>query len=33
MQVAGWVARIIRTEEPDAVNIDVGGLGVDSTTD
>jgi hypothetical protein len=28
MQVAGWVASIIRKEEPDAVNIDVGGLGV-----
>jgi hypothetical protein len=28
MEVAGWVAKLIRTEEPDVVNIDVGGLGV-----
>ena len=28
MEVAGWVASIIRKDEPDQVNIDVGGLGV-----
>jgi len=28
MQVAGWVQKIIREEEPAKVNIDVGGLGV-----
>ncbi len=28
MEVAGWVAHIIRKDEPDQVNIDVGGLGV-----
>ena len=28
MEVAGWVAKIIRKEDPTAVNIDVGGLGV-----
>jgi hypothetical protein len=27
MQVAGWVAELIRTEKPARVNIDVGGLG------
>lgn len=27
MQVAGWVARIIRDDKPAKVNIDVGGLG------
>ncbi len=27
MQVAGWVARIIRDDQPAKVNIDVGGLG------
>jgi hypothetical protein len=27
MQVAGWVAQIIRDEKPSKVNIDVGGLG------
>jgi hypothetical protein len=28
MEVAGWVAKIIRDEKPAKVNIDVGGLGV-----
>jgi hypothetical protein len=28
MQTAGWIAKIIRDDEPDVVNIDVGGLGV-----
>jgi Terminase RNaseH-like domain len=28
MEVAGWVAKIIREDNPDRVNIDVGGLGV-----
>src|SRR6516165_6849915 len=28
MEVAGWVNRIIREDEPDKVNIDVGGLGI-----
>ena len=28
MEVAGWVAKIIRTEDPAVVNVDVGGLGV-----
>jgi hypothetical protein len=28
MQVAGWVAQIIRDDKPAKVNIDVGGLGV-----
>jgi len=28
MEVAGWVSTIIRKENPSAVNIDVGGLGV-----
>jgi hypothetical protein len=27
MQVAGWIAKIIREEKPAKVNIDVGGLG------
>jgi hypothetical protein len=27
MQVAGWVAQIIREDKPTKVNIDVGGLG------
>ena len=27
MQVAGWVAQIIRDEKPAKVSIDVGGLG------
>src|SRR5512135_2527836 len=28
MEVAGWVNKIIREDNPDKVNIDVGGLGV-----
>jgi hypothetical protein len=28
MQTAGWIARIIRDDDPVCVNIDVGGLGV-----
>jgi hypothetical protein len=28
MEVAGWIAKIIREEEPAKVNIDVGGLGI-----
>ena len=28
MEVAGWVASIIRDKKPAKVNIDVGGLGV-----
>jgi hypothetical protein len=28
MEVTGWVNRIIADEEPDRVNIDVGGLGI-----
>ena len=28
MQTAGWIAKIIRDDDPDVVNIDVGGLGV-----
>jgi hypothetical protein len=28
MEVTGWVNRIIRDDEPDKVNIDVGGLGI-----
>jgi hypothetical protein len=28
MEVAGWIAKIIRDEKPVKVNIDVGGLGV-----
>src|SRR6516164_852390 len=28
MQVAGWVQKIIREEQPAKVNIDIGGLGV-----
>lgn len=28
MEVAGWVASIIRAEKPAKVNIDVGGLGI-----
>ncbi len=28
MEVCGWVKQIIRTDKPDKVNIDVGGLGV-----
>ena len=28
MEVAGWVLKIIREDEPEKVNIDVGGLGV-----
>ncbi|WP_271673210.1 hypothetical protein [Bradyrhizobium sp. CCBAU 51627] len=28
MQVAGWVAKIIRDDKPIKVNIDVGGLGI-----
>jgi hypothetical protein len=28
MEVAGWVAQIIREDDPAQVNIDVGGLGV-----
>jgi hypothetical protein len=28
MQTAGWIAKIITDDEPDLVNIDVGGLGV-----
>ena len=27
MEVAGWVAQIIRADKPAKVNIDVGGLG------
>ena len=27
MQVAGWVAKIIRDDKPAKVNIDIGGLG------
>jgi hypothetical protein len=30
MEVAGWVASIIRKDEPDQVNIDVGGLALGS---
>jgi hypothetical protein len=28
MEIAGWIAKIIRDEKPAKVNIDVGGLGV-----
>jgi hypothetical protein len=28
MQTAGWIGKIITDDEPDVVNIDVGGLGV-----
>ena len=28
MQTAGWISKIIVDDEPDVVNIDVGGLGV-----
>ena len=28
MEVAGWVAQIIREDKPAKVNIDVGGLGI-----
>jgi len=28
MEVAGWIAKIIRDDKPAKVNIDVGGLGV-----
>jgi hypothetical protein len=28
MEVAGWVAKIIRGDKPAKVNVDVGGLGI-----
>ena len=28
MEIAGWIAKIIRDEKPAKVNIDVGGLGI-----